>query len=193
MICVYISRYPFDLENKEIYPEQRAKEIADTRNPSHKEQKYYVWKLLERAVSDRFGKKLSDFTFIRSENGRWECDGFYFSLSHTDGVVSVAVSDSPCGVDTERFELKRFNGKLAKKILNETEYSEYTALRVSDREEFLIRKWTEKESIFKMLSENVFIPNNIDTKKYCCGNRFVFDSCTSCSYGEQEEIEYIIM
>ncbi len=193
MICVYIARYPFDVENNEIYPEQRAKEIEGTRNSSHKEQKYYVWKLLERAVFDKFGKRLCEYDFSHSDNGKWECNGFCFSLSHTDGVVSVAVSDSPCGVDTERFEVKRFNEKLAKRILNEVEYSEYTALCVSHREEFLLCKWTEKESIFKMLSDNVFIPKNIDTEKYLCDIRFVYDSCTSCSHGEKEEIEYIIL
>ena len=101
MIGVYVANVCENGDKQGIYPDERAKEIDKVSNPQLKLQKISSWKLLEKAVCDCFGFSFTELNFALDGNGKWTCDKFYFSLSHTNDKVAVAVSDGPVGVDIE--------------------------------------------------------------------------------------------
>lgn len=191
MTYVYVRRYPFDVENKEIIPHIRRDEIDKANNEVHRQQKYYAWKLLEKAVFEKYGIKMDELSFSLNVDGKWECDKLYFSLSHTKDTVAVALSEKPCGIDVEYFSPERFGEKLARRILTEKEFLEYSVLDENERNEYTFRKWTQKESIFKMLSGSTFMPRTIETSEYFTRFSMLSECGVCCSLSDEEKIEYV--
>ncbi len=136
-----------------LYPPEREYEIKNAKNKSVQKQKYFVWKLLAYALKHSFGKDITEFTFEKSTSGKWKCDGVEFSLAHCKTAVAVAVSAFPVGVDIE-IKKREIDEKVAQKILSEREYLAY--LSSNEKREFLLKKWVEKESIFKSLDQSGF-------------------------------------
>ena len=160
MIALYIASVCDGLDSRDIYPEQRRKEIESVSNGQLKMQKISSWKLLEKAVKNCFGLAFSNLQFAKNEYGKWECDKLQFSLSHTNEMVAVALSDKPVGVDIESVENfnKRDTKNLAKKIF-------CTGENAQDNAE-LLKLWTGKESIYKYKGGGVFSPNKIRVSDY---------------------------
>lgn len=159
---IYLGRIPENGIIKEVFPPLRAEEIASVGNERVKREKYYVWKLLEYALNDTFGLDINRVNFQKKDSGKWTADSFHFSLSHCNGVVAVALSNDPVGIDIELSSCK-VRSHLAEKIFTKNEKSRYLSLSEDEREDFLLRCWTAKESIFKMRGEKVFSPHTIDT------------------------------
>lgn len=187
------------LKNGEISHPLRAAEISAARNSRVKEQKTAVWKLLEYAFFDTYGKNIGDFDVVKGSDGKWRCadDCFFFSLSHTDDVCAVAIGDIPCGVDIEEFVPTRFGEAIAQKILCDEEHKEYERLTLDEKQVFCAKKWTQKESIFKKTGGEVFVSHSICcndflivTQKLLIDDRQFF--VTLCSDDSQEaEIEIL--
>ncbi len=167
---VYIKRIPEETCSYDVYPIERAHYISSSSNIMLKNQRYWVWKLLEEAIAHSFSKKFEDIKFSEID-GRWVCNGFHFSLSHTQGAVAVAVSTERCGIDIENLS-KRSNSKkdfipLAKRICTENEISKIHS--ITD----LISLWTKKESIFKSLENQTTAVSGIESENYICETHFV--------------------
>lgn len=158
-IEVYVAEYPFETEDNTIYPAERAEEIKSCLNKSVADGKYYVWKLLERAVREVYALNLRDLKFYK-RNGKWLCDKFFFSLSHSNNMVAAVVSGSPVGIDVEFKNAARFD-KLGGKILTEREIAELFEAPINLRAEELNRLWTVKEAAFKLDGDGAFIPRKI--------------------------------
>ena len=160
MIGVYVANVCENGDISGIYPDERRKQIEKVSNPQLKLQKISSWKLLKKAVRDCFGYAFEELNFTLDGNGKWTCDKFCFSLSHTAGQVAVAVSDKPVGVDIESLSAfeKRRAEKLAQRILCAEEKTEDGAE--------LLKLWTKKESIFKCLGGGAYIPRKIRTAEY---------------------------
>lgn len=45
-------------------------------------------------------------TLKKKESGAPYCDDYYLSVTHTDGVVMLALSDKPVGIDAEKSDRK---------------------------------------------------------------------------------------
>ena len=177
-IFVCVSRFPFDVDDEKISPSARAEEIEGCLSPNVRLQKFYAWKLLERALS-RLGLSIEKLDIRRTDSGKWECPDCFFSLSHSGNFVVAAVSGEPVGVDVERFEEPRFNSALAKKITTERERGD-----ISPRA--LAALWTRKEAIFKLSGGKSFIPKSIEaadcptvTKTFGCEDESYFISVAS--------------
>ena len=162
IIHVYLAGIPENGLIEEVFPPLRAEEIESTAKYRVKREKYYVWKLLEYAFNDALGIDIQDMAIKKEDSGKWASDRCHFSLSHCDGVVAVAVSDEPVGIDVEPSSYT-VRPALAEKILSENEKAGYLSLPDDGRGDFLLRCWTAKESIFKMRGEKVFSPHTIDT------------------------------
>lgn len=141
-----------------VYPRAREDEIRSVRNDRLKKEKYYAWRLLEAACISH-GISFTEFDIKKTDNGAWVCDGFYFSLSHTDDAVAVAISDTPVGVDIEIVSDRA--ARIAKKVFSEDELGGAMTLSERERNLYTTRLWTMKESIFKSLSARAFSPQNI--------------------------------
>ncbi len=144
----------------EVYPTQRQLELDKVTNEVVKREKYSSWKLLEYAISRSFGFKFADLVFAK-EKGKWVCDKCYFSISHSDGYVAVAVSREACGVDIENREVA---DNLARLVLTKKETAEFNNLQ--DKSGYMLNKWVLKESIFKSLGQKNFAPKKIETDTY---------------------------
>ena len=177
VVHVYVAKFPFALESKEIYPPERAKEIESCSNEQVRLSKYYVWKLLESALMRTFGLRIKNVQFTKTQNGKWECGDCCFSLSHSGNLVAVALSRKSVGVDIERRDEARFDEKMAQKILTEREEEELKQLGESELGGTLNVLWTKKEALFKQSGEGGFSPRNVETadgrfltKEIVCGN-----------------------
>ena len=158
-VDVYVAKIPNNFKINAVYCKERQNEIDLVLSGKVRTEKYFVWKLLEYAISRTFGEKIENIKFEKSEAGKWKCDKCEFSLTHSDGVVAVAVSEKPVGVDLQ-VEFLKENDSLAKRILSEIEISEYEILTADKKAEYLLTKWTEKEALFKKLDKSNFLKEN---------------------------------
>ena len=135
-IDVYIAKIPFDTEEIILYPPARQEEVLGCTNEKVRRHKYYVWKLLLYALEKSLSLKGEDIVFEKTKEGKWICPACFFSLSHSENIVAVALSENTVGVDVEK--IRPVNSSVLKKLVNEK----------ASVEEFF-KKWTEKESVFK--------------------------------------------
>ena len=165
MTKVYICKIPGILPRDIVYPPLRQQEIDRQRSEEKKLEKYWSWKLLEHAVKNETTYDFGAIDFRKQENGRWECPNFHFSISHSAGYAAVVISDTECGIDLEKHR-KLISG-IEKKILTERERKSYLAIQnEEEKSHFLIRKWTEKEAIFKSLGKSALMPTTIEADDF---------------------------
>ena len=144
-----------------LFPIERQREIDGCTNDKVKREKYLVWKLLALAVKKRFNLDFANLEFTKTENGKWICPDFHFSLSHTDGAVCVAISDSPVGVDIER--KREINSSLSDRFLTASEREYASTLSPDAAENFFFEAWVKKESLFKKNGGKALLPRSLDT------------------------------
>lgn len=160
---VYVAEFDNGVAVRDVLPPIRNEAIAEANDPTLKRQRYCVWRLLDYALKKTIGKGVAELTFVKNEYGKWSCDGAYFSLSHSERVVAVAVSVVPVGVDIEFIEQTNFNSRLAERILNERELAIYNNVVPEEQQCALARFWTKKEAVFKREGGAHFTPSAIDT------------------------------
>lgn len=141
----------------EIYPPLRRKIIDGTENEKLKKQRTQVWALLKTAVENSLGLKFETLNFSLAGNGKWSADKFFFSLSHTEGFVAVAVSSAPTGIDVE--DRLRFSGERKEKLLKRIAAD-------GEEDKDVCALWTQKESIFKCGRDGIFKPKEIKAENY---------------------------
>ena len=162
VVDVYLARIPEGGSVGSLSCAEREREIADVSNEKTKAEKYYVWKLLEYALERSFGLRACKLTFTKTPEGKWTTDKCFFSLSHCDGAVAVAVSRAAVGVDVETMR-PLSKDRFADKILTEGERALYEQTPYERQEQCLLEAWTAKESLFKKTGEKMFIPRDHDT------------------------------
>ena len=185
MIKVFVKKIPELIEGK-IHCKSRQIEIDSCTNQKVKLQKFYAWSLLEFGAKELgFEPKLINFS--KNKNGKWSCNQFYFSISHSNNIVAVAISDKPIGIDIQKdCDLK--NDFFADKILTPNELYDYNTLREELKHDYLLEKWTQKESIYKMLDTTLPISKietssyPIATKKLILDNNNFYFSCTQTNF-----------
>ncbi len=154
-VDVYWARIPDKTKIKaSIYPKARGEEILSCRNERVQIEKYYVWRLLLHAIERSFGLKAKKLRFEKKENGQWICDACCFSLSHSGELVAVAVSQRPVGIDVELATPKSL--RAAEKLFSPAEWDAYMTLGDAEKADAFVRRWTEKESMFKKRGEGAF-------------------------------------
>lgn len=83
------------------------------------------------------------FVIKRKHGEKPTCEGFEFSISHTDGAVAVALSSSPVGIDIERLRKPRLGAAARLFSENELQY-----IREKPETAFW-EVWTKKEAYSK--------------------------------------------
>ena len=100
-------------------------------------------------IYNEFGKP-----YIKDSN-------LYFSLSHSNGVIALAVSKEEIGLDIEL--IKDVKDNLALKVMNEAEYNIYKGLSKNDKISYFYEVWTSKEAYVKKLGTSLTLnPSNIN-------------------------------
>lgn len=147
-----------------VYPEARQAQLDSTQNEKARLQRYAVWKLLQYAVEHSLGLPFQSLT-LECDGSKWTCKECFFSLSHCDGAVAVAVSDKPVGVDIEPAG-RQISPGIARKILTEGELSVHNALPEENQRPYLLEKWCIKESLFKAGFDGMFHSRREQSSRY---------------------------
>ena len=71
MLDIYIAKLPTDYSEVAVYPPERQKIIENTKNKDVRRERYFVWRLLERAVKQSLGKTLRDISPYINNNGKY--------------------------------------------------------------------------------------------------------------------------
>jgi phosphopantetheinyl transferase len=158
--CLFYAKAPEKI-NGELYPFLRQEEIEECNDKTLKLEKFYAWKLLEIAVKEHIGLDFNKINFEKSSNGKWFCDRFCFSISHSAGVVAVCVSEREVGVDCQ--EIKPVKAGIESKILTAREKELLSTLEGAEREEFLLSAWCKKECLLKHSGEGALNASNRET------------------------------
>lgn len=161
-VAVYAASFPFDITDDYVCDE-RMREINGCSDVKVRQSKYYVWKLLEIALKQSFGLSLAEMDVSKNANGKWDCSECEFSLSHSENVVAVAVSNTPVGVDVERFNPERFDERLQRRIMTESELARSQMLTAAERGKYANVIWCKKEALFKLNGGKTFAPNVTET------------------------------
>ncbi|MCR4672895.1 MAG: 4'-phosphopantetheinyl transferase superfamily protein [Lachnospiraceae bacterium] len=107
--------------------------------------------LLQEGLKKSFGFELDDMGVISAgEHGKPFLKGHYginFSISHSNGIVLLALSDSGIGADIEKIRV--FKPGLISRILTQAEQDTFLRSSEDSREEFFFRYWTLKEAWLK--------------------------------------------
>jgi hypothetical protein len=159
---VYLCPMPAEDVPLPSLPPLRAAEVAAASHPRVAREKAFVWRLLEYAVTRSFGKKLSDLSPRKTPSGKWVAEGIWFSLSHTEGLLAVAVSRAPIGIDAERVR-DTLPDALCRRALSPEEYAALAALPEEERCASFAALWTVKEAAFKMEGGEEFFPARVCT------------------------------
>lgn len=169
ILDIYVSKIEDTGENL-ILPAAREEEIRSISCESVKKEKRYAFLLLRYAMEKSLGIKMEDVEFSRLDSGRWVCPVCEFSISHSSGWCAVAVSGERVGVDIEKIVQPRAQG-FAKRALSDEEFIKYSSLSAGDALNYLILKWCEKESAFKVSDCKAFVP--CETKTLNCSSRII--------------------
>lgn len=168
---VYTMAIPEEYTFSTLYPSIRQSEIESTKNQKVKEEKYFAWRLLEYALMRTFGYKIDRLNFEKTENGKWVLDNCYISLSHSHGMVAVAVSKKPIGADVELIEKPKNNA--IERVLNRLEKKAFKKVEDKDKDRYLLTTWSKKESAYKKIGKGKFLPSKIDTVKHSFFEKFI--------------------
>ena len=159
---VYLCPMPAEDTPLPSLPPLRAAEVAAASHPRVVREKAFVWRLLEYAVGRSFGKKLSDLAPEKTPAGKWVAKDIWFSLAHTEGLLAVAVSRAPIGIDAEK-KRDTFPDALCRRALTDEEYAALMALPKEERGAAFTALWTVKEAAFKMEGKEEFFPARVCT------------------------------
>ncbi|MBQ7632011.1 MAG: 4'-phosphopantetheinyl transferase superfamily protein [Paludibacteraceae bacterium] len=91
--------------------------------------------------------------FLYNEHGKpyWP-DGPFFSISHCQQGIAVAVDDKPIGIDIEA--IRHAEESLIERVMNDEE-RRLIAKAYTNADRVFTRLWTQKEAILKMLGTGI--------------------------------------
>jgi 4'-phosphopantetheinyl transferase len=133
-------------------PKWRKEKILSYASPSDRKLSLGAWRLLEKSLQ-LHGASAINVTV--GANGKLQCSGVQFNLSHSGSLVLCAVGEGAIGCD---IELVKDNApfKVAERYFSEKE-REYVldTANASEKCRRFYRLWTMKESYLKMSGEGI--------------------------------------
>lgn len=118
--------------------------------------------LLEFALKKEYGAELKNLHLDRGDKGKpflRERPWIHFNVSHTRGIVVLALSDLPVGIDVE--EIRPYTQAVARRILTPSERDQVSWWTRTGRfqgEKNFFRYWTLKESYVKATGQGLSFP-----------------------------------
>ena len=97
----------------------------------------------------------SELQFEAAEQGKPLISGpamatdWHFNLSHTHGLVAVAASCQPVGIDVEELSRQVPDLDIAKRYFSQREYQHIAATAPSEQARLFLQYWTLKEAFLK--------------------------------------------
>ena len=154
----YFAAVPEELSFEEysgkIVPEQRLEYIRSTSDEKLRRSRLFVWELLEAAAVRSFGFRMDELALKKDKCGCWTSGRMEFSMTHTDNVAAVVVSNAPAGIDAADTDVLAHSGISADSILTRKEKKILSGVTGDELAVLL----TRKESIFKSMKKMSFSP-----------------------------------
>lgn len=178
MVKVYysiIKNISFNRGNYIFQCEKRNAYVNSITDVKRKNQSAFAWRLLEYAT-----KNYKNVDFDLLDDGRWvdNNQSVKFSLSHSDNVVVVAISDDDIGVDVEKCTDKIL--KIKYKLISNDSNS------INDIVE-LTSLWAKKESEFKRGKDGAYSTLVIFND---ANDKFIISCCAVNGNAVFEQIDY---
>lgn len=139
-----------------IYIRKVLKNPEEKKSDRHEILHVNAHEVLQHAVLEEYGDKLKKLTMRSTEHGkpyfvekdsknRETASDIHFNLSHSEEMVACALNRQPVGIDIEK--IRRYNPKVADRILSDEEWDNLQTSKQKDRD--FIRFWTLKEAYGK--------------------------------------------
>ena len=166
MAVVYIlnaNNLSTDLSLYDNIDKNRLEKIKKSSNVLFKKEQLGANLLLNDILENYFFMDTTKIEYIYNEFGKpyIKDSNLYFSLSHSNGVIALAVSKDELGIDIEL--IKDVKDNLALKVMNEAEYNIYKGLSKNDKISYFYEVWTSKEAYVKKLGTALTLnPSNIN-------------------------------
>ena len=128
------------------FGEKEKSRLDSIKNPTYK-----LESLSALVALNDITKNLSnDVTIARTKDRKpyFEHSNLQFSLSHSEGLAVVALSDIPVGVDIELLDIERDTSRLIDRFFNEEEKA--LLKESSDPSLSFYTIWTKKEALLKI-------------------------------------------
>ena len=161
MVKVFYYKFDnqFNFSISDVKNRERKSYLESINDKKRQKQSLVVWLLLERILNNYYPNINVDL--LTCDNGKWyiKSNEIFFSLSHTENSVVVALSANPVGVDIEFASNKIIKSKnyisRLKQFLKEK--------KIGNEAIFLTNVWTKSEAIYKLsLNEGYFSNKIID-------------------------------
>ena len=156
-VDVYVAALPEGDVCYPVLPEERETELRGVSSDLVRREKYHAWRLLEYALRESLGLSMEEARPYRSPSGKWLSARAEFSISHSGGIIAVAVSREHIGLDVERCGRELPRG-FAARMLTERELAS-----LDGGSDGVTEVWCRKEAIFKMRGESRFIPREVES------------------------------
>ncbi|MFF8844898.1 4'-phosphopantetheinyl transferase family protein [Streptomyces sp. NPDC015127] len=147
------------LAHAQVLDAEEAARLAVFRRPADRDAFAVAHVTLRRLLGERLGQAPQDVSLVREPcahcggaHGRPYVPGraVHFSLSHTSGMVMIALASVPVGIDVEILPSAGTADDVANQ-LHPDERAELAALPSADRTAAFARCWTRKEAMLKAM------------------------------------------
>lgn len=119
--------------------------IEQKKHPEGLRRSRAAWRLLEIALRERGLASLPEVRFSETGKPLFANMPLHFSLSHSDNLAAVILSDAPCAVDIERIQ-----DAIGEKLYERCMHPEETESGCS-----FFEAWTKKECIAKLDGDGI--------------------------------------
>lgn len=121
-------------------------------------------KFLIKKICENYKLSPEDIVLLKTENGKpyiKDHPDIHFNISHTNGAIAVAFSDSPIGVDVEK--IRDFNLKITERFFTPYE-KKHLFCKTPDTKRSFFEIWTKKEAYIKRYGLTLSQLKSTDTK-----------------------------
>ncbi len=169
MAVVYIlnaNNLKTDLTLYKNIDSRRLERIKKSKNTLFIKEQLGSHLLLTDVLENTYFQEIDKIEYICNESGKpyIKDSNLYFSLSHSNGIVALTVSKEEIGLDIEL--IKDVKDTLARRIMNDLEYSTYQSLNKESKKIYFFEVWTSKEAYIKKLGTSITLtPSNISIEE----------------------------
>lgn len=138
--------------------------ISRYKNEEDYRRSYIAYYYLTKTVMELFEMDITKLPLKYNDYGKPYFDGFYFNISHSKGLVALAISNEEVGIDIQEIKELAHLDSMAKKILTIEQFENY--LKAEDKNLYVLKSFSKKESYLKKIGtgfKNDFKVEAIDT------------------------------
>jgi len=133
---------------------------------------YIAYSFLRNIAQKFLNTDSSELTIVTTQNGKpyfKNYKNFHFSISHTNNLVAIAISDTEIGIDAEL--IRDIDLKIADRFFTEKE-KEYIYNSTDLAINRFFELWTKKEAYIKQKSLNLSSLSSIDVTQSTTNKNF---------------------